>query len=186
MSNLWAVACLIASVWLGFAILASVILNSALVVTMLERETLQKRRKAEALRAHWLATLGVIRESLVPRSRALEQQQQEMYEPIQYLWLQADVLEPDELLAVNRCSASLLALRHRPSLNQSQARVAQSLIDETSAVLAQAIERLERSRQGEIRARKWLRAISELFGLREGAISTVRPSQTISQTGVRQ
>ena len=61
--------------------------------------------------------------------------QKESYEPIQFLWMQADLLEPVEVQAVNRCISALLALRHKASLNQTQARLAHRLIEETCSLL---------------------------------------------------
>jgi hypothetical protein len=94
-----------------------------------------QQAKASVLRAQLTAQLYAIKDSIVPRGRALDSLHKEIYEPIQFLWMQADLLEPDEVHAVNRCGSTLLALRHKTSVNQTQARLAHSLIDETCSLL---------------------------------------------------
>jgi hypothetical protein len=61
--------------------------------------------------------------------------------------VQADLLEPEELHAINRCGSTLLALRHKPSVNQTQARLTHRIIDETCVILTrteQAAQELAR------------------------------------------
>ena len=97
-----------------------------------------QQAKASVLRAQLAAHLYAMKDAIVPRGRALDPLQKEIYEPIQFLWMQADLLEPDEVHAVNRCGSALLALRHKTSVNQAQARLAHCLIDETCSLLNRA------------------------------------------------
>lgn len=97
-----------------------------------------QQKKASVLRAQLIAQLHSIRDSIVPRARALDALHKEIYEPLQFLWVQADLLEPEEIHAVNRCSSIVLALRHKLSLNQTQARLAHRAIDEACAILVRS------------------------------------------------
>jgi hypothetical protein len=106
-----------------------------IALSFIEQGRRLQEAKASVLRAQLTAQLQAIKDSIVPRGRALDPLQKEIYEPIQFLWMQADLLEPDEVHAVNRCGSALLALRHRASVNQTQARLAHSLIDETCSLL---------------------------------------------------
>jgi hypothetical protein len=107
---------------------------------VLHNQRLVQQKKASVLRAQLIAQLHVIKEAIVPRGRALDPLQKEIYEPLQFLWVQADLLEPDELQIMNRCASTLLALRHKPSLNQTQARLAHNLIDEAYSALVRSQE----------------------------------------------
>ncbi|HJR75773.1 MAG TPA: hypothetical protein VJ805_02335 [Nitrospiraceae bacterium] len=106
-----------------------------IALAFIERERRMQQKKASVLRAQLVAQLHTVREFVVPRGRPLDPMQKEIYEPIQFLWMQADLLEPVEVQAVNRCISALLALRHKASLNQTQARFALRLIDETCSLL---------------------------------------------------
>lgn len=106
-----------------------------IALTFVEQGRRLQQAKASVLRAQMTAQLQAIKDSIVPRGRALDPLQKEIYEPIQFLWMQADLLEPSEVLAVNRCGSTLLALRHKTSVNQTQVRLAHTLIDETCSVL---------------------------------------------------
>jgi hypothetical protein len=106
-----------------------------IALSFIEQGRRLQEAKASVLRAQLTAHLQAIKDSIVPRGRTLDPVQKEIYEPIQFLWMQADLLEPDEVYAVNRCGSTLLALRHRPSVNQTQARLAHNLIDETCSLL---------------------------------------------------
>jgi hypothetical protein len=103
------------------------------------RERHQRREQASVLRSQLLAHLRVIRESIAPRSHPLDLLQREAYDPLQFLWIQAHVLEVEELRRLNRAHALLLTLRNRPSINQRETRMAQDLIDQT----CMALERTE-------------------------------------------
>ncbi|HEX2055275.1 MAG TPA: hypothetical protein VHF07_02200 [Nitrospiraceae bacterium] len=109
-----------------------------IALTFIERDRRLRQKKASILRAHLVAQFQTLRESVVPRGRSLDPLQKEIYEPIAFLWMQADLLEPEEVEAVNRCGSTLLALRHKPSVNQTQARLAHRLIDETCALLTRS------------------------------------------------
>ncbi len=106
-----------------------------IALSVLHHQRMLQQKKASVLRAQLIAQLHVIKEAVVPRGRALDLLQKEIYEPLQYLWVQADLLAPEELHVMNRCASTLLALRHKPSLNQTQARLAHNLIDETCSTL---------------------------------------------------
>ncbi len=112
-----------------------------ITVTFLHNQRLLQKNKAAVVRAQLISQLHAIREAVVPRGRGLDVLQKEIYEPLQYLWVQADLLEPEELHVMNRCASMLLALRHKPSLNQTQARLAHNLIDETCSILIRSQER---------------------------------------------
>jgi hypothetical protein len=99
------------------------------------RERHQRREQASLMRSQLLAHLRVIRESIAPRSHPLDLLQREAYEPLQYLWIQAHVLEAEELRLFNRAHALLLTLRNRSSINQRETRMAQDLIDQTCMAL---------------------------------------------------
>lgn len=106
-----------------------------IALTLLDGQRRAQQKKASVLRAQLAAQLHAIRDSVAPRGRALEVPQKEIYEPLQFLWAQAELLEPEEIQAVHRCNSMLLALRHKPSVNQTQARLAHRVIDETCLVL---------------------------------------------------
>jgi hypothetical protein len=89
----------------------------------------------------------------------LDALQKEIYEPLQFLWVQANLLEPEELHAINRCSSALLALRHKTSVNQTQARLAHRVIDETCVIL----NRTEQAAQEPARQLSVLRGFSRLL-----------------------
>ena len=107
---------------------------------VLHNQRLAQQKKTSVLRAQLIAQLHVIKEAIVPRGRALDPLQKEIYEPLQYLWVQADLLEPEELQIINRCASALLALRHKPSVNQTQARHAHNLIDGACSALIRSQE----------------------------------------------
>jgi hypothetical protein len=107
-----------------------------IALTGLDLQRRAQQRKASVLRAQLVAQLQAMRDSIVPRGRGLDVLQKEIYEPLQTLWMQADVLEPEEIHAVHRCSSMVLGLRHKPSVNQTQARAAHRLIDETCSILS--------------------------------------------------
>lgn len=117
-----------------------------IALVTLHRQCQTQRRKASIFRAQLTAQLHAVRQAIAPRGRQLDLLQKEIYEPLQYLWMQADVLEPEEVHAANECIAALLALRHKPSLNQTQARVACTLIDETCSLLL-GVEKRVRAQQ---------------------------------------
>jgi hypothetical protein len=104
----------------------------------LEHQRRLQQRKASVLRAQLLAQFHTIKEAIVPRARALDALQKEIYEPLQFLWMEADLLDPQEVHAINRCSSTVLALRHKPSVNQTQVRLAHRLIDDTCSVLSRS------------------------------------------------
>ncbi len=106
-------------------------------LTFLSYERAFRRQKAIVVRAQILGHLLSVREVIVPRSRPLDPGQKEAFEPLQFLWMQADLLSPEEIQLTGHCSATLLALRHKPSLNHTQVRVAQTLIDEACVLLEQ-------------------------------------------------
>jgi hypothetical protein len=111
-----------------------------ITLTQLDSQRRLQQRKASVLRAQVVTQLHAIRDSVVPRGRALEPLQKEIYEPLQFLWVQANLLEPEELHALNRCGSTLLALRHKQSVNQTQARLAHRVIDETCVILNRSEE----------------------------------------------
>jgi hypothetical protein len=105
--------------------------------TFFSRERVLRRQKAIVVRAQLLGQLQSLREGIVPRSRPLDPEQKEMFEPLQFLWVQADLLDPEEIRVINHCGATLLALRHKPSLNHTQVRFAHTLINEACVLLEQ-------------------------------------------------
>ncbi len=106
-------------------------------VTFFNREGALRRQKAIVVRAQLLGHLQTLREVIVPRSRPLDPEQKEAFEPLQFLWVQADLLDPEEIRAINHCGAVLLALRHKPSVNHTQVRFTQTLIDQSCVLLEQ-------------------------------------------------
>ena len=107
-------------------------------LTFLSYERALRRQKAIVVRAQILGHLLSVREVIVPRSRPLDPGQKEAFEPLQFLWMQADLLSPEEIQLTGHCSATLLTLRHKPSLNHTQVRFAQTLVDESCVLLEQA------------------------------------------------
>ncbi len=99
------------------------------------RERRQRREQAALVRSQLLAHLTVIRDSIAPRSHPLDLLQREAYEPLQYLWVQAHLLDAEELQLLSRTNAMLLTLRNKPSINQRETRMAQDSIDRTCSVL---------------------------------------------------
>ena len=130
-----------------------------ITLTLLDSQRRHQLRKASVLRAQLIAQLHAIRDSVVPRGRALDALQKEIYEPLQFLWVQANLLEPEELHAINRCSSALLALRHKTSVNQTQARLAHRVIDETCVIL----NRTEQAAQEPARQLSVLHGFSRLL-----------------------
>ncbi|MGH7256858.1 MAG: hypothetical protein ACREIM_00645 [Nitrospiraceae bacterium] len=106
-------------------------------LTFFNHERALRRQKASVVRAQLLGHLRSLREVIVPRSRPLESGQKEAFEPLQFLWMQTDLLDPEEIRVISHCGATLLALRHAPSLNHTQGRFAQALIDESCVLLEQ-------------------------------------------------
>jgi hypothetical protein len=109
-----------------------------IALAFLEHQRRLQQKKASVLRAQLLAQFHAIREAVLPRARALDPLQKEIYEPLQFLWMEAVLLEPEEVQAVNRCGSALLALRHKPSVNQTQVRLAHRLIDDTCSLLSRS------------------------------------------------
>lgn len=124
-----------AIVFLGMATCLAAGTALWIAMAFIERERRLQQKKASVLRAQLIAQLHTVGESVVPRGQPLDPMQKESYDPIQFLWMQADLLEPVEVQAVNRCVSALLALRHKASLNQTQARLAHRLIEETCSLL---------------------------------------------------
>ncbi|HJU03747.1 MAG TPA: hypothetical protein VJ692_01245 [Nitrospiraceae bacterium] len=99
------------------------------------RERRRRSEQATLVRSQLLAHLAVIRDFITPRSHPLDLLQREAYEPLQYLWVQAHLLEAEELQLLSRTQTMLLTLRNKPSLNQRETRMAQDSIDRTCSVL---------------------------------------------------
>ena len=130
-------------------------------LTFFNHECALRRQKAIVVRAQLLGHLRSLREVIVPRSRPLEPGQKEAFEPLQFLWVQGDLLDPEEIRVINHCGAALLALRHTPSLNQTQVRVAQTFIDE-SCVLLEQIQR-EAARAHMVEQASWTGPLQALL-----------------------
>lgn len=137
--------------------------GTALWVTMtfFNHERALRRQKAIVVRAQLLGHLRSLREVIVPRSRMLEPGQKEAFEPLQFLWVQADLLDPEEIRVINHCGAILLGLRHTPSLNHTQVRFAQALIDE-SCVLLEHTQR-EATRTHRVEQASWIGPMQALL-----------------------
>jgi hypothetical protein len=88
-------------------------------------------KKARILRAQFLSQLRLIEEHLIPRTQPLNNFGSELFEPLQAMWMQADLLEPEEMEAVHRTCQILFMLRKKPSLNKKDVNVATDAIQQT-------------------------------------------------------
>jgi hypothetical protein len=123
---------LIAAVWAGvyFARLWFV-----------QQET-QRQQKARILRVQFLSQLRLIEEHLIPRTRPLSNFGVELFEPLQAMWMQADLLEPEEMERVHRTCGILSLLRRKPSWNKKDVNVATDAIQQTLRVCEVSANRL--------------------------------------------
>jgi hypothetical protein len=109
--------------------------------------------KARILRAQFLSQLRLIEEHLAPRSKPLNNFGNELFEPLQAMWMQADILEPEEMEAVHRTCRILFMLRKKPSLNKKDVNVATNAIQQTFRVFEATVRNsMDASRPG---ALKW-------------------------------
>lgn len=88
----------------------------------------QHVKKARILRTQFLFQLRFIEEHLAPRNQPSKNFDHELYEPLQAMWMQADLLTPEEMEAVHRACRILLLLRNKPSLNKKEVNVATDAI----------------------------------------------------------
>lgn len=94
----------------------------------------QHLKKARILRAQFLFQLRFIEEHLGPRNQPLKAFGHELYEPLQAMWMQADLLTPEEMETVHRTCRILLLLRNKPSLNKKEVNMATDAIRQTCRV----------------------------------------------------
>jgi hypothetical protein len=106
-----------------------------------QQET-QRQQKARMLRAQLLSQLRLIEEHLAPRTRPLHNFGAELFEPLHAMWMQADLLEPEEMELVHRTCGILFLLRRKPSLNKKDVNVATDAIQQTLRVLEASANRL--------------------------------------------
>jgi hypothetical protein len=130
-------------------------------LTFFNHERALRRQKVIVVRAQLLGHLRSLREVIVPRSRPLEPGQKEAFEPLQFLWMQADLLDPEEIRMINHCSTTLLALRHTPSLNHTQVRFAHVVIDECCVLLEQT--QREATRAHTVEQASWIGPMQALL-----------------------
>jgi hypothetical protein len=154
-----------------------------IALAFIERERRLQQKKASVLRAQLVAQLHTVREFVVPRGRPLDPMQKGIYEPIQFLWMQADLLEPVEVQAVNRCISALLALRHKASLNQTQARFALRLVDETCFLLQSDVTASKPADQCSL-AQRLIKELPQLTSIRTDHVSHSPQSPAATEIGM--
>ncbi len=99
------------------------------------RQQSQHVKKARILRSQLLSQLRFIEEHLAPRNKPLNPFGQELFEPLQAMWMQADLLEPEEMEAVHRTCRMLLMLRKKPTVTKKDVNAATDSIHQTYRVL---------------------------------------------------
>jgi hypothetical protein len=133
----WNVVAALGSVASAIATITAVAVALFLALWPIQQERRRRQGNAHLVRTQLLAHLRLIRESLGPRSHPLDLVQREAFEPLQHLWMRADLLEAEELQPLNEAVGTLLVLRNRPTVNQRQVRWAQGLINQACMVLDQ-------------------------------------------------
>lgn len=98
-------------------------------------------KKAQILRTALLTQLRFIEERLTPRNHPLDSFGNELFEPLQAMWMQADLLEPEEMQMVHRLCQILFMLRKKPSLNKKEVNMAKDLIHQTYQVFDISLQR---------------------------------------------
>lgn len=106
-----------------------------------QQET-QRQQKARMLRAQFLSQLRLIEKHFTPRTRPLHNFGAELFEPLHAMWMQADLLEPEEMELVHRTCGILFLLRRKPSLNKKDVNVATDAIQQTLRVFEASANRV--------------------------------------------
>ena len=149
------------------------------------REQRRRREQASLVRSQLLATLTVLGESIAPRSHPLDLLQREAYEPLQYLWMQAHLLEAEEWRLLSRTNATLLMLRNKPTVNHRQTRMAQDLIDQTCRTLERHAEEFRTEMAKASLTERLLPYLHARWTSRIGSWSKrIEPSQTSHTAGI--
>jgi uncharacterized protein YneF (UPF0154 family) len=116
---------------LALAIVFAVCVGFYVVSKLFCQEQNHRLKKAQILRTSLLAQLRFIEERLTPRSHPLDSFGNELFEPLQTMWMQADLLEPEEMEMVHRLCQILFMLRKKSSLNKKEVNIAKELIHQT-------------------------------------------------------
>jgi hypothetical protein len=146
---------------LGLCLLAVAIILAISVGVYLARQWMVQQqshhlKKTRILRAQFLSQLRLIEKHLTPRSKPLNNFGSELFEPLQAMWMQADILEPEEMEAVHRTCRILFILRKKPSLNKKDVNVATDAIQQTFRVFeASASNAVPPSRPGTLNWRSF-------------------------------
>jgi hypothetical protein len=127
--------------WIGLLGIGLCVLAAAIILAVaagvylahqwVARQESQRLNKARILRAQFLSQLQFIEAHLTPRAHPLNDFGHELYEPLQALWMQADLLRPEEMEAVHRTCRLLLMLRKNPTLNKKDVNMATVAIHQT-------------------------------------------------------
>jgi hypothetical protein len=99
-----------------------------------ERQKAHHQKKARILRTQFLSQLQFIENHLAPKTRPLTAFEQELFEPLQAMWMQADLLEPEEMEAVHRTCLMLLMLRKKPAWNKKDVNAVTDAMQQTYRV----------------------------------------------------
>ena len=95
----------------------------------------ERQATASILRSQLLIQFRLIESQIAPRSHPMDSLDREMFDSFQALWMQASILEPQELRMVNRCGRVLMAFRNRPRVNNQQVNFLQVVINQACKVL---------------------------------------------------
>jgi hypothetical protein len=125
---------------LALAIVFAVGVGFYLVRQLFIQQRTQRLQKAEIFRTELIVQLRFLEERLTPRNRPLDRFENELFEPLQAMWMQADLLEPEEMQVVHRLFRSLFMLRKKPSLNKKDLNVVMDLIHQTYQVFDRTSE----------------------------------------------
>ena len=99
------------------------------------RDRRHRQASASILRSQLLIQLRLIESQIAPRSHPMDSIDREMFDSLQALWMQASILEPQELRMINRCGRVLMAFRNRPRVNKQQVNFVQVLINQACKVM---------------------------------------------------
>lgn len=99
------------------------------------RDRRLRQASASILRSQLLIQLRLIESQIGPRSHPMDVMDREMFDSLQALWMQASILDPQELRMINRCGKVLMAFRNRPRVNKQHVNFVQVVINQACKVL---------------------------------------------------
>lgn len=126
---------------LALAVVVAVLAGGWAVNTWIRQQRDHRLQKARILRTEMLIQLRLIENQLTTRHHPLDHFGKELFEPLQALWMQADLLDSQEMEAVHRVCRVLLSLRNKPSLNKKDVNLVMQLIQQTYQVFDKPVEK---------------------------------------------